>query len=67
YTNYQINPGQNSLRYLQISKLDTVNKIVSGTFAFTLYGVIGIDTLDSVVVTNGRYDLQLGNYSRCSP
>jgi len=67
YTNYQINPGQNSPRYLQISKLDTVNKILSGTFAFTLYGVIGINTLDSVVVTEGRFDLQLGNYSRCSP
>jgi hypothetical protein len=37
YTNYQIYPGQNSPRYLQISKLDTVNKILSGTFAFTLY------------------------------
>lgn len=67
YTNYQINPGQNSTRYLQISKLDTVNKIMSGTFAFTLYGVIGINTLDSVVVTEGRFDLQFGNYSRCSP
>ena len=67
YTNYQIYPGQNSPRYLQISKLDTVNKILSGTFAFTRYGVIGMNTLDSVVVTEGRFDLQFGNYSRCSP
>ncbi len=66
YTNYQINPGQNSPRYLQISKLDTVNKIVSGTFAFTLYGTSGINTLDSVVITDGRFDLQIGNYTRCT-
>ena len=67
YTNYQTNPNQNSPRYLQISKLDTVNKIVSGTFAFTLYGTIGINTPDSVVITDGRFDLQFGSYSRCSP
>ncbi len=67
YTNYQTNPDQNTPRYLQISKLDTVNKIVSGTFAFTLYGIIGINTPDSVVITDGRFDLQFGSYSRCSP
>lgn len=67
YTNYQINPGQNTPRFFEISKLDTLNKIVSGTFAFTLYATVGTNTLDSVVITGGRFDLQFGNYTRCSP
>jgi hypothetical protein len=68
YSNFQIYPTQNTARFLQISKLDTINKIVSGIFAFTLYSRTGVaNTLDSVVITDGRFDLQIGSYSRCSP
>lgn len=67
YSNYQIYQDQTSPRFLQISKLDTINKIISGTFAFTLYSMTGVpNTLDSVVITDGRFDLQIGSYSRCS-
>jgi|GEM_PF-308806 len=41
-----------------ITKLDTVNSIISGTFHFTLYNSKG----DSVVVTDGRFDL---TYNAC--
>jgi hypothetical protein len=40
-----------------VTKLDTVNKIISGTFSFNLYTYIGQD-LDSVVITDGRFDLK---------
>jgi hypothetical protein len=56
-------------RFIQITKLDTINKIVSGLFAFTLYarsGPSGQTHLDSVVVTDGRFDLQIGQWSGCS-
>ena len=38
---------------VNLTKLDTVNNIIAGTFAFTLYNSSG----DSVVVTDGRFDL----------
>ncbi len=41
-----------------ITKLDTVNNIVSGTFSFALHDISG----DSVVVTDGRFDL---TYNAC--
>jgi hypothetical protein len=63
YSNFQ---ASSTPRYFQISRLDTTNKIVSGTFAFTLYTTIN-NILDSVVITDGRFDLQIGTYSRCSP
>jgi hypothetical protein len=53
-------------RFFNIDKLDTLNKIVAGTFAFTLYGSDNNSNLDSVVITEGRFDLQIGVYSRCS-
>lgn len=46
----------------QITKLDTVNKIISGIFNFTLYS----SPSDSIVVTEGRFDLRIGQYSHCS-
>jgi hypothetical protein len=58
-------PGA-SPHYFQINKLDTLNKIVSGIFAFTLYARSGYAHLDSVVVTDGRFDLQIGQWSECS-
>lgn len=67
YSNFQIYQVSNTPRYFQISKLDTINKIISGTFAFTLYTKVGVNTLDSVVISDGRFDLQIGNYTRCSP
>jgi hypothetical protein len=38
---------------VNVTKLDTVNHIMSGTFSFTLYNSNG----DSAVVTDGRFDL----------
>lgn len=46
----------------QITRLDTINKIISGIFSFTLYKSFS----DSLVITDGRFDLQIGQYSRCS-
>ena len=38
---------------LNLTKLDSINHIMSGNFSFTLYNVNG----DSVVVSDGRFDL----------
>ncbi len=65
YANSQVYQFSSTDRYFQISKLDTTNKIVSGTFAFTLYTIVN-NLLDSVVVTDGRFDLQIGGYLVCS-
>ena len=42
---------------VMITKLDTAKKIISGTFSFNLYTYID-QTLDSVVITDGRFDLK---------
>lgn len=49
---YPVNPNSGELNLL---KLDTVNRIVSGTFHF-----VGIDTLsgDTVRIEDGRFDIQ---------
>jgi hypothetical protein len=65
YSNFQVYQVSSTPRYLQVSKLDTVNKIISGTFSFTLYTRVAT-ILDSVVVSEGRFDLQIGGYYRCS-
>jgi hypothetical protein len=70
YYPYNYNyPGQAFPRYFQITKLDTVNKIVSGIFAFTLYAPVGAGRqfqLDSLVISQGRFDLQFGRFLNCS-
>ena len=45
-----------------ITKLDAANNIVSGTFSFTLYGSFN----DTLLVTDGRFDVKIGADSRCS-
>jgi hypothetical protein len=45
----------------QITKLDSVNRIVSGIFSFVLYS-----PTDSIVITEGRFDLKMGQYEHCS-
>ena len=57
---YQPGPAYQSYSSgaVNITKLDTVNKIMSGTFAFILYNSTG----DSVVITDGRFDL---TYNAC--
>ncbi|HEX4374627.1 MAG TPA: hypothetical protein VHZ50_15095 [Puia sp.] len=51
----------------RITKLDTVNKIVSGVFAFKMYSSFGPNSIkDSLIITDGRFDLTIGDYSRCS-
>ena len=57
---------RNASRYFNIDKLDTLNKIVSGTFAFTLYSSDNNSNPDSVVIMEGRFDLKIDAYSRCS-
>jgi hypothetical protein len=49
YQGFNISPGT-----VEITKLDTLKGIISGTFAFTLHATYR----DSVVVTDGRFDLQ---------
>jgi hypothetical protein len=49
---YRFPPG-NTSGVFNLTKIDTVNRIIAGTFSFTLYNTRG----DSVVVTEGRFDL----------
>lgn len=65
YVSYSL-PGRQSPRYFNIETLDTLNNIVSGKFAFTLYGNHVDGTLDSVTVTEGQFDFQIGDFSKCS-
>jgi hypothetical protein len=57
---------QNSVNYasntINVTRVDTVNQIISGTFNFTLYGPYGPGSSDSVVVTDGRFDV---TYNAC--
>ena len=55
---YYNHPPNHSSGVVNITKLDTVNNIISGIFAFTLYK----STDDSVAVTDGRFDL---TYNAC--
>lgn len=51
----------------QITKIDTASKIISGIFSFTVYDYFGTNFLeDSLVVTDGRFDLHIGQYSHCT-
>ena len=61
YYNFDSPPGSYPREFL-ITKLDTVKGIVSGTFAFTLYS----DPGDSVVISDGRFDLQFGQFFNCT-
>ncbi|HEY2722167.1 MAG TPA: hypothetical protein VGI82_10605 [Chitinophagaceae bacterium] len=47
-----------------ITTIDAEKKVVAGTFSFTLFTQ---DLKDSAVITDGRFDLQFGDYCRCSP
>lgn len=51
YDAININSGE-----LQLSRFDTVNNIISGTFHFTAIDTINLDT---VRVENGRFDMRL--------
>ena len=55
---YYRHPPGDSTGILNLTKLDTVNRIISGTFAFRLYNTWG----DSVTVTDGRFDV---TYNAC--
>lgn len=46
----------------EITKFDTINHIISGEFAFKLRSTLP----DSIVVTDGRFDLKLGSVCKCS-
>ncbi|HLY70151.1 MAG TPA: hypothetical protein VKR53_10520 [Puia sp.] len=51
----------------QITKIDTVNGIVSGVFQFTMYAYTTPNAIaDSISVTEGRFDVRIANYSYCS-
>jgi hypothetical protein len=56
YFNLFYPTGDTGTHYFQITKFDTVKRIISGVFAFTLYS----DANDSVVVTEGRFDFMMG-------
>ena len=69
YNYYYPYPGASAPRYFQVTKLDTINKIISGVFAFTLYAQVsgnGQGLLDSVIVSEGRFDLAFGQLYTCS-
>ncbi len=58
YPQYPLSKASNAIT---ITKLDTINQIISGTFYFTLYGNYN-PTGDSVVITDGRFDV---TYNAC--
>lgn len=58
YYNYNY---YNRLEIFEITKLDTINKIISGIFETTLYS----SRTDSVKITEGRFDLKF-NLCKCS-
>jgi hypothetical protein len=58
YTNYN-NLNNSSANQLQITKIDTVQKILSGTFEGVLYK----SPTDSVTVSEGRFDVR---FEACS-
>lgn len=58
--------GRDTQYYFEITKLDTINKIISGVFAFTLYNSSDPLHSDSVVIAEGRFDISIGNYNHCS-
>jgi hypothetical protein len=67
YLNTNFFPSSSAPRYMQITKLDTVNKIVSGIFSFTLYGgAPNTNFFDSVIVTKGVFDFQIRSWSNCT-
>ena len=44
--------------YVDITKLDTVNKIVAGRFSFVArFDDFGTPSIDSFTITNGQFDL----------
>lgn len=51
-------PPSYTLGAVNLTKLDTINNIIAGTFYFTLHNSAG----DSVVITDGRFDL---NFKAC--
>jgi hypothetical protein len=59
YPQYPLNYASNAIT---VTKLDTVNQIISGTFYFTLYGPYGPTNGDSILVTDGRFDV---TYNAC--
>lgn len=54
-------PGMDINNHFIITKLDTINKIISGTFEATLYA----SATDSVKITEGRFDLKF-QVCKCS-
>lgn len=55
------NQSKDSKNNFTISKLDTINKIISGTFSFILRNYP-----DSVLVTDGRFDFKIQDFCKCS-
>lgn len=45
----------------EVTKLDTVNNIISGVFDFTLS-----NGTDSISITDGRFDFQLQPLCKCN-
>jgi len=56
-------PGQSQVtgNNFTITKLDTINRIISGTFNFKF-----IEYPDSIIVTDGRFDFKIDDYCKCS-
>ncbi|HLX93617.1 MAG TPA: hypothetical protein VKR32_18165 [Puia sp.] len=50
----------------EVTRLDTVNGILSGVFSLTMYSGISLNALDSVVITEGRFDLKFADYCHCT-
>ena len=55
-------PVSNASNAITVTKIDTIKQIISGTFYFTLYGPYGPSNGDSLVVTDGRFDV---TYNAC--
>lgn len=62
---FQCYPGLGNNNFT-ITKLDIVANIISGTFDFKMYCQGTNGQLDSMVVTEGRFDLRISDFCRCS-
>lgn len=54
-TNFEAKPIKNG--YVQFLRVDRINGVVSGTFEFDVYDKYNLSDLDTIHITDGRFDI----------
>ena len=62
---HSINSSLRDSQYFLITKLDTVNNIISGQFQCKLFSGYDLANSDSLKVTDGRFDFQFAPLVQC--